>query len=165
MALIFDRSDGAGLPPVNGLRQLLTRLDRLPITRPPVHQPAIPVQPPGHEHRPVLLVSQIGEPVQPHFVGPGDGVVLLDELQVILENPETQLLLAVLGDAIVGLSVLREPRFVQRPQNLVGGGGAHGLLLVERDYGHVEGGGEKDEREKEGGESEFERRSHCWRRG
>lgn len=97
-------------------------------------------------HPPVLLIGQIGEAVEAELEGAaGDGVLLLDVPEIILEDLEPLLLLA---EGIVRLAVLHDPRLVRRHQLAVGGGVSVG------DDGHVGGPCLSEEERKEEREEE-----------
>lgn len=63
-SLILDRSDGTSLSPINGIRQAIAGERSVAIAL-DFSQPLFGVDLSPQVHGPVLLVAQIGEPVQP----------------------------------------------------------------------------------------------------
>lgn len=135
--LVFDVNDRTFLPPINGLGQIVADTWLITVA-PRLRKPLLGTRLDTQVRSPVLLVGQIGEPVQPDLVGPALGVVVLvDEPEIVLENLESLLLLP---DAVVGLAVLREPRLVY-DHHLVVGPPARSVavaLIVGNDR-HVQG--------------------------
>ena len=141
-SLVFDFNNSTFLPPINKFRQLVPdtwRVSVAPAVRP--GHPTVRIHPRTEELGPVLLVGQIGEPVQTETEGPvRNTVMLVDEPEVVLEDLEPPVLLT---DGVGELAVLHEPLLVHGHDFFIGSpcGGGLGVVvgLVVRDYGHVHG--------------------------
>lgn len=109
--LVFDGVDYALLPPINGVGQRVADTWRVPVALGvPVGEPLLLSSGLGaQESGPVLVVGQIGEPVQTELVAEVLSVVVVDVPEVVLEDLEPALLLP---QSVVGFTVLGQPPFV-----------------------------------------------------
>lgn len=127
MSLIFDRSNRAFVPPIDGLRQLIAGSKSVAIALPRAKESAFPVDLAPQKPGPVLVVGEISEAVEAELEGPVGGVVGVDKADIILKDLEASLLLA---EGVVGFGVLDKPRFVHGPHlRLAPLGGDHNAVL------------------------------------
>lgn len=101
--MILDRRNGTPLSPVNGFREPLTGTESVTVASVlGFHEPALSISPGTQVGGPVLFISEVGEPVQAHLIGPVPGVMVVDEVEVILKNLEP---LVLLSDAVVSFAM------------------------------------------------------------
>nr|XP_029119898.1 uncharacterized protein LOC114914080 [Elaeis guineensis] len=117
-ALVLDGGDGALVPPVDGLWQLLA--DVVAVAVAPKAGPTALAGGAGAEvDGAVLFVGYVGEAVEAEaegvVAGVGGGVVGVDETDVVLEDLEPPLFLL---ERVVRPPVLREPPLVEEPHLL-----------------------------------------------
>uniref|UniRef100_A0A2P2J6H7 Uncharacterized protein n=1 Tax=Rhizophora mucronata TaxID=61149 RepID=A0A2P2J6H7_RHIMU len=109
---------------------------QIPIaSRPHGLGPHLPVNPRTQEPSTVLLVGQIGEPVNPDLVSPvRDRVMFVNEFKIILEDLEP---LLFLSQCIVRFTVLHHPHLVHLPHLSLAPLRGQAVLHVVVNDGHV----------------------------
>lgn len=150
--MILDRIHSTSGSPVDGIGQAVARLHGITAACCPsgLHHPPLCIAPRPEQHRPVLLVREVGKLVQAQPVGPvrGFAVVLVDKPQVVLEYLKPPL--PLIERIAVGLAVLEEPGVVHAGQLLLSPPDPEPVLGIVRYDGHVGGSGGKVEEEEEG---------------
>jgi hypothetical protein len=154
--LILDLHNSTFLSPIHRLGQVLAGPVRVPAAL-GSGKPTLTIHPTTQEHGPVLIVGEVGEPVQAEPVRPVlHLVVLVDEPQVVLEDLEAPLLLS---QGIVGLAMVDQPGLVQRPHV---GVGPLAVFQIVVDDGHVRGRCKSNGEDQTRNHSQNERLCHAF---
>lgn len=151
-SLIFDGSNGTFGPPIDGFRQLVAVVNGVSATGVLVlHDSSSRGRPDPQIRSPILVVGQIGEPVQSNLIRPILRVMVIDEVQILPEDLKPLLLFF---DSVVGLAKLRQPQVV---------GCSHlAVTPAAEQRGGGEGGSGKEEEGEEGKQRGGRRHGEGW---